>query len=118
MADEETQFLFLMFADVPSAVIASQTVGADAGRDFLRQCLSVINDVREEHGGKVVRTAGSSVLCTFENGDDAINAGIAMQEAITTASIGTQTRPSLRIGIHVGVGDSPFQADGYRSSGA
>ena len=102
MAPDQKQFLFLMFVDIPSALVVSEAEGAVAGREFLEECMALIAAVREEHGGTLIRTVGNSLLATFELGDGALAAACEMQEAVADAPRTTQTPPSLRIGIQVG----------------
>jgi class 3 adenylate cyclase/pimeloyl-ACP methyl ester carboxylesterase len=57
-----------------------------------------------EHGGRIVNTAGDSVLAEFPSIFDAVQCSIAVQEKLTVAAAGQAESAALRfrIGIHLG----------------
>jgi adenylate cyclase len=74
------------------------TVAAlDASRDIFRDHVS-------GHGGRVVDTAGDSVLAVFELATAAVEAALAIQEALVerNAPQPEARRMRFRIGIHIG----------------
>ena len=74
------------------------TVAAlDACRDIFREHVS-------GHGGRVVDTAGDSVLAVFELATGAVEAALAIQEALAerNAPQPEARRMRFRIGIHIG----------------
>ena len=97
----QLQFLSLMFVDIPGGVRIRGTAGGDVERDYLDHCISVISVVRKQHNGSLVRTVGSTLLCSFESGEEAVLAACDMQEAVERVESKGVT-PALRIGLHAG----------------
>ncbi len=102
MSKEKTQFLSLMFIDIPNASSVADTEGQTVAREMVEHCISIISVVRKQHGGNLIRTVGSSLLCSFPHADQAIEAACAMQDAIANTSTKSLTAPTLRIGLHAG----------------
>src|SRR5215208_4984505 len=57
-----------------------------------------------EHGGRIANTAGDSVLAEFPSVVDAVQAAVAVQEALRDANsaLPEDHRVRFRIGVHVG----------------
>ena len=66
----------------------------------------------EAQGGRVIDTAGDSVLASFETATGAVRAAVAIQRKLSTPVHGQRnaTRLSFRIGVHLG--DVLEKADG------
>ena len=77
----------------------------DAARSVFRMHI-------EEQGGRVIDTAGDSVLASFETATGAVGAALAVQRKLSTAapSFPDAVRLSFRIGVHLG--DVLEKADG------
>ena len=91
-----------MFVDIPNASSVADTEGQTVAREMVEHCISIISVVRKQHGGNLIRTVGSSLLCSFPHADQAIEAACAMQDAIANTSTKSLTAPTLRIGLHAG----------------
>ncbi|MDP6952671.1 MAG: adenylate/guanylate cyclase domain-containing protein, partial [Alphaproteobacteria bacterium] len=72
-------------------------VALDACRDIFRTHVT-------GHGGRVVDTAGDSVLAVFELATSAVDAAVAIQAALAVrnAPLSDDRRMRFRIGIHIG----------------
>lgn len=80
------------------AVDDGATVSAlDAARSVFRQQI-------EAHQGRVIDMAGDSVLAVFETAGGAVEAALAIQQALASAaaSIAPERRMRFRIGVHLG----------------
>ncbi|MET0532580.1 MAG: adenylate/guanylate cyclase domain-containing protein [Microvirga sp.] len=57
-----------------------------------------------EHGGRIANTAGDSVLAEFPSAVDAVQAAVAVQEALRNANeaLAGDGQVKFRIGVHVG----------------
>src|ERR671912_1864317 len=57
-----------------------------------------------EHGGRIANTAGDSVLAEFPSVVDAVQAAVAVQEALRDANsaLAEEVQVKFRIGVHVG----------------
>jgi TolB-like protein len=89
-----------------------QTMAAlDAAREVFRS-------ESESHQGRVVDTAGDSVLAIFETASGALSAGLAVQQRLDAASsaIAEERKMRFRIGVHLGdvmeKGDGSVYGDG------
>jgi len=104
MSSIQSRFLTLLFLDVPNVIQVREEKGIEGQRAFQQRCLSIVNLVRKQHGGAVVRSVGSTVLCAFERPEDAVRAACVLQETAhgSTASEGVLV-PIFRIGLHAGV---------------
>jgi TolB-like protein/class 3 adenylate cyclase/Flp pilus assembly protein TadD len=57
-----------------------------------------------EHGGRIANTAGDSVLAEFPSAVDAVQAAVAVQEALrdVNSALAEEVQVKFRIGVHVG----------------
>ena len=55
-----------------------------------------------EHGGRIASTAGDSVLAEFASVVDAVEAAVAVQQALRTANEALPEDRQVRFGVHVG----------------
>ena len=103
-----------------AAILAADAVGysrlmeADerATMAALEAARSVFRAEVDAHGGRVVDTAGDSVLALFDSAAGAVLAALAVQQALETAAreLPEQRRMRFRIGVHLG--DVIESADG------
>ena len=105
------RLLAILAADVAgySLLVTSDDVGTlqalDAAREVFRQHVAA-------HDGRVIDTAGDSVLAVFDTATGAVSAALAIQQALTSraAEMPEPQRMFFRIGIHLG--DVLEKADG------
>jgi adenylate cyclase len=64
----------------------------------------IMDSVIAEHGGRIVNTAGDSVLAEFPSAVDAVQCAVEAQERLTRASESdpAERRLEFRIGVHAG----------------
>ena len=100
VAADAAGFVRLMAADDKGTVAA-----LDAARAVFRRQI-------DDHQGRVIDTAGDSVLSVFETAGGAVAAALAVQEELAEmmAEVPEQRRMRFRIGIHLG--DVIEKADG------
>lgn len=88
------------------AVDERATVAAlDAARDVFRAHIA-------EHGGRLVDTAGDSVLAVFDTAAGAVSAGLAVQARLAELRGDTPAERCLRFRIGIHLGDVFEKADG------
>ena len=84
----------------------SRLMGDDerATVDALDACRDIFREHVDGHGGRVVDTAGDSVLAVFELATAAVEAALTIQEALgaRNAPLPDDRRMHFRIGIHIG----------------
>jgi len=105
MAEERVQrrLAAILAADV---VGYSRLMGADeeGTLETLNLYRGVFNSLIEEHHGRVVATAGDSVLAEFGSAVQAVRSAVAVQRALErrNADLDDARRMNFRIGINVG----------------
>ncbi|MBI2969790.1 MAG: adenylate/guanylate cyclase domain-containing protein [Gammaproteobacteria bacterium] len=102
----KTANLAILFADVSGSTKLFETLGDATARIKVSECLDTLTDVTKEHHGKVIKTIGDEIMCTFPSADDAASAACNMHEAlledITEGTGGEATALSIRVGVHYG----------------
>ena len=95
--------MVVMFVDIAKPD-AGPAVGAidPLPCDLLERCATRLSVIRKTHSGKLVRTAGSTLLCAFEEEAAAVAAACAMQNAIQQNPIDDDIDLALRIAVHAG----------------
>ena len=96
----------VLFTDIKGSTSYFEKFGDSAGLLMVHHCNTLLGQVVERHGGKVIKTIGDAVMASFESHAEAVAASIEMQEAITADSAGKPEprRVKVRIGINYGLG--------------
>lgn len=103
--DTVVEEVAIVFADVTGSVRLFDALGDETAWKLIQKCLKGMTDEVAEHQGRVVKTIGDEVMCTFPTADDAIKAAVGMQERVRDDSLRGETNEpalSVRIGIHFG----------------
>jgi adenylate cyclase len=99
----ERRLAAIFAADVAgySRLMGSDDVGT---LRLLTERREVMDGLIAEHGGRVVNTAGDSVLAEFPSAVDAVQCAVETQARLARAneSLPTDRRLEFRIGVHVG----------------
>lgn len=101
MADQQTQNLSLMFVDIPTIGTIREQKGEGEARDCQQRCLALLGDVRKKYAGNLVRSIGGTLLCSFLDAGDAVDAAVGMQEAILESGL-AHSGVHVRMGLHCG----------------
>ncbi|HYA20928.1 MAG TPA: adenylate/guanylate cyclase domain-containing protein, partial [Burkholderiales bacterium] len=100
---EQQRLAAILAADV---VGYSRLMAADERRTVasLDAARAIFRSEIEGRRGRVVDTAGDSVLAVFESAAEAVNAALAVQKQLTTnsAAVPEDQRMRFRIGVHLG----------------
>ncbi|MDY6824064.1 MAG: adenylate/guanylate cyclase domain-containing protein [Thermodesulfobacteriota bacterium] len=95
----------ILFADLAQSSEVYKKAGDKAGQRFIGTCIDTLSRVAVESGGSVLKTIGDEVMCRFNNGSDAVNAAVAMHNALdldqACHDLGLQP-PNLYVGMHKG----------------
>jgi len=96
--------LAIVFADVVGSTQLYESLGDDAARKTVQQCVECMKDATAEFHGVVVKTMGDEVMSTFGDVNDAMNAAAQMQQRIDTSNFtgDENVRVTIRIGCHYG----------------
>lgn len=95
MSNEEQAFVVLI-ADVCGSTPLYERSGSTKALDIIAECLDRITAIAEAERGRVLRSKGDDILCTFEGADDAVRAASRMVEAQSNAAV------DLHIGMDFG----------------
>ncbi len=99
----ERKLAAILSADVQGF---SRLMGADeeATLRTLNACREVTDALIQHHRGRIVGTAGDSILAEFASVIDAVQCAVAIQRELKTknAELPTQRRMEFRIGINLG----------------
>ena len=93
----------IMFADVAGSTKLYEKFGDEVARAKVASAIQIMTRIVEKKKGKVVKTIGDEVMCTFDKASDAVIAGWEIQEAFEKKAEETDGSPvSIRIGTHFG----------------
>ena len=111
MVESKRRLLAIMSADVAGY---SRLMGADeaATVDALNACRAVFKARIAEHDGRVVDTAGDSVLATFASVVEAVRCAVAVQGDLAARDADAAEDRRMRFRIGVNLGDIIEQDDG------
>ena len=79
---KNTETLAILFADIAKSTQLYETLGDKDAKQLIDSCIAYLTKVTVDHHGTVVKTIGDEIMCTFPLAQDAINASVAMHEAI------------------------------------
>src|SRR4051812_5950140 len=96
----------VLFTDIKGSTAYFEKYGDSAGLLMVHHCNTLLGQVVERHGGKVIKTIGDAVMASFEDHSETRAASIEMQEAILADTVGKPEarRIKIRIGINYGLG--------------
>ena len=102
----ETATRAIVFADISGSTRLYETLGDTVARELVAQCLDLMTEHIARHHGAVIKTIGDEIMCTFNGAEQAVEACMAMQEAVTEdlPARNKHTPPTftIRIGLHYG----------------
>ena len=109
--DSRRKLAAILSADVAGY---SRLMGADEEATIaaLNACRAIFRDRVERHHGRVVDTAGDSVLSVFDSMVEAVRAAAGIQEALAARDSDQPEDRRMRFRIGVNLGDIVEQADG------
>ncbi len=111
MAEAKRKLAAIVAADVAgySQLMAADEDGTVAQLDA---CRRVFRDSVPDHGGRVVDTAGDSVLATFDSATQAVRCAIAVQSSLNARETDPTAAPRMEFRIGVNLGDVIERDDG------
>jgi class 3 adenylate cyclase len=96
--------LCLGFSDVVGSTPYFARFGDAAGRGMQQRHFDLLAQALEEHGGRVVDTAGDGVFTAFPSAEQAVDAYITMERLVSArnASYARDHQLIVRVGLHWG----------------
>ena len=105
----ETRALTILFADVSGSTKLFELRGDVEARTIIARVLEALTGIAGNHGGKVIKTIGDEIMCTFPGALNGVLAAIDMQKRVSHDAIFVKDNIGIRIGMHHG--DTLVEAD-------
>jgi class 3 adenylate cyclase len=98
----QRQPLTILFADVSGSTKLFETLGDVAARRIVSGVLQVLAEITQRHGGRLIKTIGDEVMCTFPGALNGLLAATDMQKRVSTDPIFSRDNLGIRVGLHHG----------------
>jgi class 3 adenylate cyclase len=99
---EEDAYIAILFADVSGSTGLYETLGNKQALKRIDQCLARLTRLVEDHGGRVIKTIGDEIMCTFHTADAAVKAASSMQTERAKLIASGVAALRIRLGLHFG----------------
>ncbi|MCP5476557.1 MAG: adenylate/guanylate cyclase domain-containing protein [Rhodanobacteraceae bacterium] len=96
------QPITILFADIAGSTKLFEKLGDVGARAITSAVLSVLTEITQQHGGRVIKTIGDELMCTFPGPMAGIMAAIDMQRRVHGDLIWQRDFLAVRIGLHHG----------------
>ena len=98
--------LSIVFADIAGSTRLYELLGDSLARALIADCLGLLAEHTIRFDGSVIKTIGDELMSTFPRSDLAVEAAMAMQDAVTNElphrNAATPLGMAVRIGLHHG----------------
>jgi class 3 adenylate cyclase len=94
--------LAVLFADICGSTAMYDNLGDDLARRLIANCIATMMGEMPAHHGKLIKTIGDEIMCTFPDAEAALQAACAMQQAVVNGNSGAEHPMHIRIGFHYG----------------
>jgi class 3 adenylate cyclase len=98
----ERRSLTILFADVSGSTRLFETRGDEVARRLIGGILVALAEVAARHGGRVIKTIGDEIMCTFPGPLHGLLAATDMQRRIKNDVEFARDNLAIRIGLHHG----------------
>lgn len=98
----QTKKLAVLFADICGSTALYDNLGDDRARQLIAQCVGDLVAEVSKHHGKLIKTIGDEILCTFPDSEYAFYAACAMQRSVEQGKYQGDQKMSVRVGFHFG----------------
>jgi adenylate cyclase len=92
----------ILFADIAGSTRLYEQLGDTHARMLVSHCFDMLSAIIRLKHGKLIKTIGDEVMCTFDLPDDAVCCAFSMQEDLTADTTLSKHHMQLRIGLHHG----------------
>lgn len=100
----------ILFADVSGSTRLFESKGDVEARRLIALVLDALGGVCQQHGGRVIKTIGDEIMCTFPRAMNGVLAACDMQRRLARDIVFVRDNLAVRIGLHHG--DALEEADG------
>jgi adenylate cyclase len=92
----------ILFADVSGSTKLFELRGDVEARRIVAAVLAALGEVATRYEGRVIKTIGDSVMCTFPSATAGIQAAVHMQKRIAYDLAFNKDHLAIRVGLHQG----------------
>jgi adenylate cyclase len=92
----------VLFADVSGSTKLYETAGDAIAHAAIEKCVNIMREKTVNAKGRVIKTIGDEVMSAFKTADEAADAAIEMQSAISEMPPVGNTQIGIRIGFNFG----------------
>src|SRR5688500_11896472 len=103
----------ILFADVSGSTRLFETKGDHEARRLIANVLSALTKVCEQHGGRVIKTIGDEIMCTFPSALNGVLAACDMQRRMGRDIDFVRDSHAVRTGLHDGAALEEEDGDLY-----
>jgi class 3 adenylate cyclase len=96
------QNLAILFADISGSTALYDKLGNEVALRMVTRTLAILTRIALDHEGKLIKTIGDEVMCSFPDAVCAVNAARAMQLEVEHQRPGGEHPIYVRIGLHYG----------------
>ncbi len=96
------QPITILFADIAGSTKLFEKLGDVGARSITTVVLGALTEVTHRHGGRVIKTIGDELMCTFPGAMAGLMASIDMQRRIHGDPTWQKESLAVRIGLHHG----------------
>ena len=98
----ESTAITILFADVSGSTKLFELRGDVEARRIIAAVLGALSEIAHRHGGRVIKTIGDEVMCTFPGALNGILGAIDMQQRVARDPAFVKDNLAIRIGLHHG----------------
>ena len=98
----ERRALTILFADVSGSTRLFETRGDEVALRLVGSVLLALAEVAVHHGGRVIKTIGDEIMCTFPGALHGLLAATDMQRRVKNDPVFAEDNLAIRIGLHHG----------------
>jgi class 3 adenylate cyclase len=92
----------VLFADISGSTRLYEILGDTRALATINGCLGILQNLTQQHHGRVVKTIGDEIMAVFPDADTAVQTACEMQLAVTNMPPVDKMRVAIRIGFHCG----------------
>jgi adenylate cyclase len=99
---QPTEKLAILFADICGSTALYANLGDGLARQLILRCINTMTGVIDIYQGRLIKTIGDEIMCTFPSAEAAFHAACAMQAAVANDRPLEGTLMHIRIGFNYG----------------
>ncbi len=114
--EKQKEKVVVLFANISDSARIYELMGDDLATNVIKTCLSLMNQVTQDHMGDVINTIRDKINCIFWDASSAVSAAKSMNEAIDTHIL-EETDGHVPVNLHIGIHAGSVQMEGNKIFG-